>query len=396
MISKNFTIIEPCDFIDYPVGGQLSFVRQLIQCYNPEEVSLVGITCDPGMPVGHWTVLRLDGLDFPFFAVEYRRHQSERPLIPGRLTFLLGFQRWRKRILELSGRNIFIQSPEVMIGLRKIQAVNMCYCFPGVENPLSMPRYWWGKVFEKPFYRIFLDGVLNCSTVMASADEAAINDLKHRNPRLQKQEIIKFPTCVDTERIRPATTKEKLALRQELRLPPEKKILIFCGRLNRVKGWPLMIESFAEIHRRAPATLLLIVGDGEDRSEVQRAVDARGFGDSVILTGFVDKNTVAKYLRAADLYAVCSLTEGWSLSMLEALASGLPLVCTPVSGASDMIRCGENGLVMSDRDPIRYAEGVLQVLDWPGAGAKSAELVDLYALKHLRRRFDEAWKREAD
>lgn len=395
-MSMKFTIIEPCNYLDFPVGGQLSFTRQLIQCHTPEEVSLVGLTCDPTLPVGCWTVLCVEGRKFRFFPVEYRRQSSKRPFLPGRLTFLLGILRWRRRMLEQSGRNFFIQAPEAMLGVRGFRGMNLCYCFPGVENPLSMPRYWWGKLFQKPFYRLFLDIVLKSRTVLASADQAAIDDLKQRNPRLRLLDIIKFPTCVDTGKIRPATPQEKLTLRRELRLPLEKNIIVFCGRLNRVKGWQLLIESFAVVNRRAPATALLIVGDGEDRVMLQHVVDVRGLNNNVILTGFVEKSLAVEYLRAADLFAVCSLKEGWSLAMLDALAAGLPMVSTPVSGAFDMIHGGDNGLVVKDRDPVRYAESVLQVLDWPEAGAKSAQLADLYALKHLRRRLDDVWKRAPD
>ena len=113
-------------------------MKQLISQYSPDEILLIGFTCDPNITVGAWCKLNIDQQIYRFFPVQYRNQEINRPFLPARMSFLIQFLRWRHLLLPAITDSVFVQAPEVMIGLLGVSVTNLCYCFPGVENPLSL------------------------------------------------------------------------------------------------------------------------------------------------------------------------------------------------------------------------------------------------------------------
>ena len=133
-------LIDPCNFKDYPTGGQLSFARQLMLAYGGR-LALVGTSTDD-TPVGRWVEKELDGTRFMVFSVGRWRPTARRPLIPGRLSALIRFRRHRNRIFSLGVHHLFTQSPETMLALSSLPWRSICYCFAGAVSPLRRPFTW--------------------------------------------------------------------------------------------------------------------------------------------------------------------------------------------------------------------------------------------------------------
>jgi glycosyltransferase involved in cell wall biosynthesis len=338
---NKFIIVEGCNFIDFPMGGQLTFARQLMMAFGPQ-VALVGISTDE-TPVGQWVKKNIEGIEYDFFAYDSRIKSNRKPFVPARLSGYVSLLRHKDNILENRCRNFFIQSHELAVGILNWKQANVCYCFPGIENPLSISRYSWASYFARVFDRWFLSKISIANVILAAADAVAIASLKNRcHGLLSTKTINVFPTRVDTKIFYPGT---KSKSREILKLPATNTIIVTTGRIHWAKGWQLLLEAFAIYLLKDSDAKLYFVGDGEDRLKLISVSEQLGIADSVVITGFLPSQTVAEYLRASDVFALASYKEGWSTSLVEALATCLPIITTAVSSSSFLVKNNLNGLI---------------------------------------------------
>jgi len=373
-------IIECCDYMTYPPGGQLSFARQMMSIFG-NRLGLVGVSTD-GSPVGRWINTHIDGEAYYLFNIGHRDATIKKPLIPSRLSGLLQLARYQSRIMGLGVSNLFIQAPELLMVASKWDLGSICYRFPGIGNPLEMPRYAWGKPLAGLFDKALFRALRKVECILACADDRAIEGLAARSSGvLTIDRIIKFPTRVDTELFKPMS---KAALRSVLNLDRFDKLIAVCGRINRVKGWDFVLDAFKQLSVDETSTGLVFVGDGEDRPRLEQMVADFSLTEQVIITGFQPPDLVVKYLNAADIAVVGSHEEGWSIAMLEAMACGKPVVSTYVSGAKDMIHNGQNGFVVEDRNAKQFASAIIDGLCLPDPNPVSLAVAEKYALKFLK------------
>ncbi len=386
---NNFLLIEGCNFINRPVGGQLSFAKQLIQVYG-NKIYLVGVTDDENIQVGKWTKLTINNIEFDFFPFRRIPNSNEKPKIPARISDYLAIKKYEKEILS-KNKNIITQAPELLIAMRNWDVDTLCYEFPGVENPLEMPRFKWGKFFAKQYENILFK-ILNSKVdvILASAGNDAINNLIIRsNGLLKYEEIHQFPTRVDTNFFKPLDLN-----RIDFKLSNTDKILISCGRINQVKGWELIIDSFNILIQKDKNFKLFFIGDGEDRSKLEEKINKYNLSNQVKIIGFQTPNQVLEWTNLADIVLVGSYKEGWSISMLEALACGKPIVSTNVSGAKEMIKTAENGFIVDSRIPQKYADKINDCLELKNHKDISLSIANKYSLMTLKPDLDRLWIRK--
>lgn len=141
------------------------------------------------------------------------------------------------------------------------------------------------------------------------------------------------------------------------------KRIVTCCRLNTQKNLDLMIDAFSDIAQRFDTYTLHIYGEGEERSRLEEKIRAMGLENRVFLPGY--SNQIYHEIRKAALYVSSSDYEGISNSMLEAIALGIPTVCTdcPAGGARETIRHGVNGLLVPVRDREKLADAMAEVLE---------------------------------
>jgi sugar transferase (PEP-CTERM/EpsH1 system associated) len=169
---------------------------------------------------------------------------------------------------------------------------------------------------------------------------------------------------IDTERFRPLAAGEA---RTDFGFAPDCRVIGSVGRIQDVKDHAGLIDAFALLRARAPSLAdkvrLAIVGDGPLLASLRAKVDALGLDGLVWLPGARDD--VAPVLRGFDLYAISSIAEGTPGSVLEAMASGLPVVGTRVGGVPEVVAQGVTGQLVPARDPGAMADALASYLGQP-------------------------------
>jgi glycosyltransferase involved in cell wall biosynthesis len=181
--------------------------------------------------------------------------------------------------------------------------------------------------------------------------------------------VVLIPNAVDTGRFRPVTQGEKTALRESLGIARDAEVVLWVGRLVRGKGLLSLIEAWRGIALERSKALLLIVGGGPGKGcprdvepALRAAIAATGLHDRVLLAGTV--SDVERYLQAGDLFVFSSEQEGFGIALVEAMACGLPVVCTRIEGAAaDVVVDGEHGLKFEVGDTVALGARIRALLD---------------------------------
>jgi glycosyltransferase involved in cell wall biosynthesis len=134
--------------------------------------------------------------------------------------------------------------------------------------------------------------------------------------------------------------------------------LITVGRLAPVKGQALLLEAVRDLLAKDVDVQLTVVGDGPKREALEAHAERLGVSDAVRFTGAVGQDEIAQHYLAADVYVHASFAEGVPIVVMEAMAHRLPVVATGVMGVRELVRDGENGLVVR---PARVDELVAAV-----------------------------------
>lgn len=144
--------------------------------------------------------------------------------------------------------------------------------------------------------------------------------------------------------------------------------VVFVGRLVPVKALPVLIEAWRGVAARHPHAELVIAGDGPQRAALEAQVRASALEERVRFLGEV--RDVAAVLGSAAVYVQPSYTEGLSNAVLEAMAVGLPVVASRISGNEDLIRDDDNGLLVPAGDAPALARALNTLLDDPARAAQ--------------------------
>jgi glycosyltransferase involved in cell wall biosynthesis len=183
---------------------------------------------------------------------------------------------------------------------------------------------------------------------------------------------------VDTERYSPGPSR----VRDMLGLPKEAPVVGFVGRLTRDKGLPELLEAFDEILRVTPTARLLLVGwfdASEDALGANLRARIKGH-PHIHCTGFVADT--APYYRAMDLMVLPTWREGFPNAVLEAAASGIPVITTQTTGSWDSIVPEVTGLLILPGFPMAIYEAVLKLLRNPGRRLRMGQAARAWTLKH--------------
>jgi len=125
-------------------------------------------------------------------------------------------------------------------------------------------------------------------------------------------------------------------------------------------GIDVLVEAFEIAHRQNPRLKLALLGDGPLATRIDGFLTAPGLQDEVLRSGRISQERLPDYFRAADLYVSCAPCDGTSISLLEALATGLPVVVSDNEGNREWVRHGENGWLARPGDAREFAELILR------------------------------------
>ncbi len=150
------------------------------------------------------------------------------------------------------------------------------------------------------------------------------------------------------------------AVRHELGIDDAQYVLGTVGNLFAVKGQVYLLRAFKQVLDRAPASVLLIAGDGDQRMPLQQECERLGISGRVHFLGF--RGDVPRLLQAFDVFVLPSLSEGLPLSILEALSLERPVVATAVGGNGEIIESDVSGFLVPPADSESLANAILKVL----------------------------------
>ncbi len=149
---------------------------------------------------------------------------------------------------------------------------------------------------------------------------------------------------IEIEPEAPLAAVDRSALRCSLHVPPDASVVGTVGRLDPIKNQALLIRAFARLRREHDKAYLLIVGAGPEREKLERHAAELGQGDRVRFLG--PRRDIARILQAFDVFALSSVSEGLPMTILETMASGVPIVSTAVGGITEILATGRNALLV--------------------------------------------------
>jgi glycosyltransferase involved in cell wall biosynthesis len=216
------------------------------------------------------------------------------------------------------------------------------------------------------------------------------------DPWLREQVKVRRPVTqiyngIDTERFAPHGP--VASLRQELGLRSSTLVIAAVGRLDPIKDHAGLIQTFAQVRQAYPDCALVIVGDGPEHERLA-AMQAPG----VFLLGA--RYDIPEILRAVDVFALASINEGISNTILEAMATGLPVVSTNVGGTPELITHGDNGFLAKPGCIEELASHLLAYLQDPGLrkehGLQNRKVTnERFSIQAMVQGYEQVWRRVA-
>jgi glycosyltransferase involved in cell wall biosynthesis len=191
---------------------------------------------------------------------------------------------------------------------------------------------------------------------------------------LPPEKVCYIPNGVDCARFAPATPEARDVVRRQFGCSPEEVVVGTVGQLRAEKNHERLLRAFARAAAGRPAKLLL-VGDGPLRPELERRAHELGLAGRVVFTGVL--TDPAECYRALDVFALSSDTEQMPIAVLEAMATGLPVVSTDVGDVRVMVSPENCRFVVPRGDDERYAAALAGLLAdravWPALGQANRE-----------------------
>ncbi len=152
-------------------------------------------------------------------------------------------------------------------------------------------------------------------------------------------------------------------LKTELGIANDSLVLGTIARFDPIKNHTMMLEAFSIALKHTPNLMLVIVGDGDERHTIEQKIEELNLSQHVILTGYQVNPT--RYLQIMDMFLLSSLSEGTSMTLLEAMSLSKPCVVTNAGGNPEIIKHEYNGLVTTNGNPEHFADGIIKMLSKP-------------------------------
>lgn len=205
--------------------------------------------------------------------------------------------------------------------------------------------------------------------------------------------VVPSGICLEQHKKR-FTEETRHSKRVSLGISDEQFVLINLGRLGMEKNLDELLHIFAKVHDDNKRLVLLIVGDGPAKGQLERKTDDLGISDSVIFTGMVEPSEVQDYYQLGDVFVSASTSETQGLTYIEAAANGLPLLCRKDPCLTGVISQGENGFeYTSEEDFLDALDVIFENQEWRiTAGKQSEEMAAVFDRVAFGNTMEEVYK----
>jgi len=358
-------IVHPADPCGSIPGGIDTFIRGEID-NAPEDIeySVIGISTDTKVrPVGEWTRCELSNRAFDFFPVAEHIVREKRPIVPVIVNFLAKLG----AVLKATDADVLeIHRIETLLRVRRdprpVTAVlhqNMQSLYDKQADILwsRLPSlYFWLEDRLAP-------GLQSAFCVREDAAE------HYRNRYENLSDTCKFqPTWADPRQFRPPVAGQRDSARTrlaaELDISQDSRWLLMVGRLDAQKNPMLLLGSLKRLVDGGQDNFsLLVVGEGQLRTEMEETINQAGLSNRVRLLGLKSIDEVAELLHTADLFVMSSAYEGMPMAVIEALASGVPVATTRVGEVARVLSDGVCGRIAESHSEEHLAEAISWCLE---------------------------------
>ena len=205
--------------------------------------------------------------------------------------------------------------------------------------------------------------VKDCHRILAPTDQEKDNLMRYYGVCGEKIGVV--PCGVNLDLFQP---QDKQTTRKQLGFDPQDIILLYVGRFEPLKGIDGLLEAISHLKRYQRLRLVLVGGDGDEAPEsrlLKEKARSLGIEDKVVFAGRVDQKYLPPYYSSADVLVISSHYESFGLVGLEALASGRPVVSTPVGAMETLINQSQAGYVINDTLPRSLAAGIQSIISKP-------------------------------
>lgn len=186
------------------------------------------------------------------------------------------------------------------------------------------------------------------------------DDVLSNNRYLPAEKVSILENSVDYKRFAEVSVSAADA-KQMLGLPPEAFVFGTVGRLAPTKGLSYLIEAFSMVKRQKLSAHLVLLGNGPSRVGLEHQASKTPCRDSIHFLGHRDN--IEQLFRGMDAFVLSSVAEGMPRAILEAMAAGVPCICTRVGGIPEIINDESFGLLVQPKDPVALARAMLSMID---------------------------------
>lgn len=227
---------------------------------------------------------------------------------------------------------------------------------------------------------------------LVAVNDVMLSELRERG--VEESRRVKIPNAVPIPEALPEPGERK-RLRSKHQVE-QGIVALYTGRIDSMKDLRTLIHAWAEVRRARSDVLLLVVGDGDQRPNLEGEAKTLGLWECVRFLG--ERNDVHEFLSLSDIFVLPSLAEGLSVSLLEAMSYGLAVVVSDIPANRELVVDGTHGLVFSPGDGGQLARAILKLVDNPSlredlGGSAARRVREEFVLDDMVDRYQDLYSR---
>lgn len=343
---KKMAIVSYTDYQRWPMGGIINYLKNIIPYLEKHYiVDFWGCSVDGKTP----PPIRLNGREYKVKLLGNAK--TKRKVIPNAYRSAIEmklvcreFKKHKYDIIYFHGSMLlYAYKPE-----KKDNAL-IVYHQHGLGIPPSM--------FSNLLGHIQIKAMKKADMILINSDIESIHAFTKENFSDRIGDFYQAVSQVDMNQFKPvdAATKQQIRMARGF---GDSKVFVYTGRITAQKDPLFILDAFNEYHKKNPKSKLVYVGSGNLTDRLKNRIGEYSLQSYVEITGNVPQDKVIEYLQIANVFLIASLGEGTSLSVVEALSCGIPVVGVDVVGIREFIQSGINGELLPERDAIRMAKAM--------------------------------------
>ena len=303
----------------------------------------------------------------------------------------------RSKYLKLIWKIIYLRKIFKEVGPDKIVSfltrVNVASAFAskGLKIPLILCERTWTPFarLSKNFYWFYRILFRNAQSIVVQTEQSK----EWLNNNFPRNYVDVIPNSV----IYPLPLQKNTLINPDLHLSKERKIILASGRFHTYKQFDLLIKAFAKIQNEHTGWDLVILGDGEERFQLEELIYNLDLEERVFLPGSV--GNIADWYKRSQLFILCSLVEGFPNVLLEAMAYGLPCISFDCdTGPRDMIDDGINGILVDPNSKeVGLSEAIVSLIKNPKLRSEISKnsllIQEKFSPEHIMKLWDKILER---